>query len=53
MHVCRNLGGIGAIGVGIGAAFSASMGLVGYPLGLAAAITIAVASRLITTAREG
>ena len=51
MNVCRNLGAIAVVAVGIGAAFAASMGTIGYPLGLVAAVGLAIASRAIKTVR--
>ncbi len=51
MALCRNAGGTAATAIGIGAAFAASMGTIGYPLGLVAAIGMAFAARTITAAR--
>ena len=48
VDICRNLGGAAALGVGIGAAFAASMGPIGYPLGLVAAVAIETARRAIS-----
>ena len=47
MGICRNLGGAAALAIGIGAAFAASMGSIGYALGVVAAAVITLASRTI------
>ncbi len=51
MDICRNVGGAAALAIGIGVAFAASMGPVGYPLGLVAAIAVTVGGRAIRAHR--
>jgi hypothetical protein len=51
VDICRNIGGTAAIGIGIGAAFAASMGSIGYGLGLLAAVGMVLASRALRAHR--
>ena len=49
MEFCRNVGGVAALGVGIGAAFAASMGAVGYLLGVLAAVALTIGGKAVST----
>ena len=47
MATAWNLAGVTAVGVGVGAAFAASMGPIGWILGLGGAFATFVVSRVI------
>jgi hypothetical protein len=50
-QISRNLGGVVAIGIGVGAALASSMGSIGYGLGLAVVVGAVLTARGIKALR--
>ena len=47
MYNAWNLGTAAAVGIGVGVALAASMGAVGYGIGLVGALSVFIASRVM------
>ena len=46
-RIWANLGGVMAIGLGLGVALAASMGAIGYAVGLIGTVAVVVVSRVV------